>query len=116
MGKSAAKTVVMRGIGKKHFCEFFMPDYKSLIRDNSYGKILFLVTDFFRDIRFLTTVMLRVVRKEQGDPSDRRKILSNILWDMFTGNERFRAVFFRALSPQLIKNLFLGALGRGSGK
>ncbi|MDT8395224.1 MAG: hypothetical protein RRA32_02100 [bacterium] len=84
MGKSAAKTVVMDGVGAKHFQKRFLSDYRSLIIDNRYGRFLFKVTDLFRDFRFLTSSMLGVVRKEQSDHSDENKILSTILWDMFT--------------------------------
>lgn len=102
MGKSAAKTVVMYGVGEKHFEEGYLDDYRSLIVDNRYGRFLFWVTDFFRDYKFLTSSMLRVVRKEQSDQSDENKVLSTMLWDMFTGNERYRTVFYKAVSPEMI--------------
>jgi hypothetical protein len=59
--------------------------------------------------------MLRVVRKEQTDHGDESKILSTILWDMFTGNERYRAVFLKAISPEMIikmtKSIFIQLFG-----
>ncbi len=102
MAKSAAKTVVMHGVGEKHFRENYMPDYKSLIIDNRFGSFLFWFTDLFREYRLLTSVMLRVVRRESRNNKDKNKILSSILWDMFTGNERYKEVFFRAIKPELI--------------
>jgi len=45
--------------------------------------------------------MLEVVNREQSDESRTRKTLSTILWDMFTGNERYKAVFTRALNPAM---------------
>jgi hypothetical protein len=121
MGKSAAKTVVMLGVGAKHFREGYLTDYRSLITDNRYGSFLFKVTDLFRDFRFLTSSMLRVVRKEQADHGDENKVLSTMLWDMFTGNERYRAVFFKAISPEMMIKMtrsiftqFFG--GNGNGK
>jgi hypothetical protein len=48
---------------------------------------------------FLTT---EVVKRESEDHMDGNKILSSILWDMFTGNERYKEVFNRAISPELI--------------
>jgi hypothetical protein len=118
MGKSAAKTVVMHGVGAKHFEESYLADYRSLIIDNRYGRFLFWVTDFFRDYKFLTSAMLRVVRKEQSDHTDENKVLSTMLWDMFTGNERYRTVFYKAVSPEMIvkmlKSIFIQIFGGGN--
>ena len=110
MGKSVAKTVVMHGVGEKHFRENYMPDYRSLIIDNRFGSFLFWFTDLFREYRFLTSVMLRVVKKESRYHSDEKKILSSILWDMFTGNERYKEVFYRAISPELIMKMTASTL------
>jgi hypothetical protein len=105
MGKSAAKTVLMHGVAREHFKKHYMHDYQSLARDNFYGRFLFFGTELFRDSRLLTTAMLELVRKEQQAHSPRRKKLSSILWDMFTGNERYRNVFWRAMSPRLLLRL-----------
>jgi len=102
MGKSAAKTVVMHGVGESHFRKNYMPDYRGLITDNRFGRYLFWFTDLFREHRFMTSAMLRVVKKEARDPGDGNRILSSILWDMFTGNERYKDVFYRAVNPELI--------------
>lgn len=102
MAKSAAKTVVMHGVGKEDFREYYMPDYKGLITDNLFGSFLFWFTDLFREYGFMTSAMLRVVKKESEKSPGQTKILSSILWDMFTGNERYRDVFYRAIKPELI--------------
>jgi len=102
MGKSAAKTVVMNGVGEKHFRENYLPDYRSLITDNRFGSFLFLFTDLVRKYKFLTSAMVRVVKRESENHKDEEKILSSILWDMFTGNERYKEVFKRAIRPELI--------------
>jgi len=41
--------------------------------------------------------MLRVVKKEQTD-AESKKILSSILWDMFTGNERYKNIFRKSFN------------------
>ncbi|UCG38567.1 MAG: hypothetical protein JSV00_10435 [bacterium] len=102
MAKSAVKTVIMNGVSRKDFAGNFMPDYRSIRVDNRFGRFLFWVTSMFRKFGFLNAAMLEVVDKEQADPSDGRKILSAILWDMFTGNERYRSIFFRAIAPELV--------------
>ena len=105
MAKSAAKTAVMHGVGEKHFKDHYMPDYRSLISDNRFGSFLFWFTDLFRVHGFMTSAMLRVVKKESEYSEGGKRILSSILWDMFTGNERYRDVFLRAIKPRMIYNM-----------
>lgn len=110
MGKAAAKTVIMYGVGEKHFQENYLPDYRGLRTDNRFGSFLFWFTDLVREYPFLTSAMLRVVRKESENHTDENKILSSILWDMFTGNERYKNVFYRAISPELIMKMTASTL------
>ncbi|UCG38042.1 MAG: hypothetical protein JSV00_07510, partial [bacterium] len=105
MGKSAAKTVVLHGVGEKHFKEHYLPDYQSLVTDNRYGGFLFGFTDLYKQHPFLTSAMLRALKKEAEDHTGREKVLSAILWDLFTGNERYRNIFFRAIKPELVMKM-----------
>lgn len=109
MGKAVAKTIVFQGASARHFEEDYYPVYKSIITDNLYGRFLFAVTDVYRKNRVLTEGMLRVVRKEQASSGPR--ILSTILWNMFTGNERYKNVFPKSLDPRMHANL-LAAFGK----
>ena len=104
MGKAAAKTALFQGVSAKHFQEDYYPVYHSIIIDNRYGQFLFTVTHVYRKNRILTEGMLRVVRREQQGPADHR-ILSSILWNMFTGNERYKNIFPKALDIRMHGNL-----------
>jgi flavin-dependent dehydrogenase len=104
MGKSAAKTALLYGVGKNHFQDYYYPVYKSIMIDNRYGRFLFAVTDLHKRYRTLTNGMLNVVRKEQGDRVYPKR-LSSMLWDMFTGNERYRNIFYRSLNFPLVFDL-----------
>jgi flavin-dependent dehydrogenase len=104
MGKAAAKTAVFHGIGKKHFQNNYYNVYRSIAVDNLFGRFLFTMTDLHKKYKVLTQGMLRVVQKEQQNP-EYPKRLSSILWDMFTGNERYKNIFFRALSLPMISDL-----------
>jgi len=53
--------------------------------------------------------MLKVVAKEQYDPNN-EKILSTILWDMFTGNERYKNVFFNSLKIRMHFDMWEGLI------
>jgi flavin-dependent dehydrogenase len=104
MGKAAAKTAVLYGVGKDAFRENYEPVYKNIVIDNRYGRVLFAVTDLHKKYKILTKGMLRVVRKEQADPAYPKR-LSSMLWDMFTGNERYRNIFFRSISLPMMYDL-----------
>ena len=88
MGKAVAKTAVFFGAGEKDFRDNYKPVYNSLITDNKFGRMLYAFTDITRKNGKLTKGMIEVVRKEQGSSGSR--ILSSILWDMFTGNGGIR--------------------------
>jgi flavin-dependent dehydrogenase len=104
MGKAAAKTAVLYGVGKDAFRQNYEPVYKNIVIDNRYGRVLFAVTDLHKKYKILTKGMLRVVRKEQADPAYAKR-LSSMLWDMFTGNERYRNIFFRSISLPMMYDL-----------
>jgi flavin-dependent dehydrogenase len=100
MGKAAARTAVFQGVGKEHFHREYYPVYKSIINDNLYGKFLFSMTDIVKKNKSLTKGMLAVVQKEQEDANN-QKIMSSILWDMFTGNERYKNIFMKSMNLQM---------------
>jgi len=104
MGKAAAKTAILYGVSKDAFRENYEPVYKNIMIDNRYGRVLFAVTDLHKKYKILTNGMLGVVRKEQSDPNYPKR-LSSMLWDMFTGNERYRNIFFRSMSLPMVYDL-----------
>ena len=57
----------------------------------------------------LTESMLKVVEKEQNDGRS-EKILSGILWDMFTGNERYKKVFAKSIKIRMHIDMCEGLL------
>ncbi|MDO8282465.1 MAG: hypothetical protein Q7U10_07565 [Thermodesulfovibrionia bacterium] len=97
MGKAVAKTVVFDGVSKEHFREGYYPAYRGIKIDNYYGRYLFWVTDLYKKYGIMTKGMLAVVEDEQKGPGNPR-VLSTILWNMFTGNERYKDIFKTAIS------------------
>jgi flavin-dependent dehydrogenase len=100
MGKSVAITAVFQGVSAAHFREHYQPVYRSLIWDNYFGRYLFCVTDVYKRFPALTKAMVAVVREEQSDPRNPKRF-SSILWNMFTGNERYKNIFSTAVSLPL---------------
>ena len=91
MGKAAAKTAVFQGVSARHFRNDYYEVYRSIMVDNVFGRFMFAVIDIIRKSKLLTMGMLRVVRKEQQKCYP--NVLSPILWNMFTGNERYKNIF-----------------------
>ena len=52
--KAAAVTAILHGIACEDFRRFFAPTCQSINRDNSIGKLIFLVTHLFQKWRFST--------------------------------------------------------------
>lgn len=100
MGKAAAKTALFQGVSKEHLQKHYYPVYKSIIIDNLFGRYLYAIIDIYRKHGILTRGMLEVVKDEQQDP-DKQKKLSSVLWDMFTGNERYKDIFRIAVDLQM---------------
>ncbi|MBI5374023.1 MAG: hypothetical protein HZA77_01200 [Candidatus Schekmanbacteria bacterium] len=99
-GKAAAKTAILYGVGRNDFRKYFSSACKGINTDNLYGKFLFGVTDTLRERLILCEGVMETLRKEQafnGEP----KRLSSILWDMFTGNELYKNIFFNSLHPKM---------------
>jgi flavin-dependent dehydrogenase len=105
MGKAAAKTAVFRGVGEADFRADYYPVYKEIITDNIFGQFLYMITDIYRKYGVLTKGLIETVRKEQQG-ADENRPLSGMLWDMFTGNERYRRIFPKSLSPKMHVNLW----------
>ena len=100
MGKAAAKTAVLHGIGEQDLREHYYPTYREIVTDNFFGRYLYMITDIYRKNGILTKGLIETVRKEQ-DRDGSFKPLSDMLWDMFTGNERYKRILPKALSLKM---------------
>lgn len=109
MGKAAAKAAVFEGVGAYNFKRNYLPVYNGIVFDNYFGRLLYFVIDRYRKTTILTKAMLKVVEKEQRDPKN-GKILSSILWDMFTGNERYKNVFLKSAKIRMHIDMWEGLI------
>jgi len=105
MGKAAAKTAVFRGVGEDDFRKDYYPVYRNIVVDNFFGRYLYMITDIYRKNGILTKGLIETVRMEQNS-GDAFKPLSGMLWDMFTGNERYKRILPKALSLRMHLNLW----------
>jgi len=96
--KAAARTALFEGVSAEDFEDHFWPTLKSLKNDNAIGKLIFFVIGQLQKIRLTRRTILRMVSKEQKKEGKKRR-MSAVLWDMFTGSAPYKEVFFRTLHP-----------------
>jgi hypothetical protein len=96
--KAAARTALFEGVSAEDFEDHFWPTLKSLKNDNTIGKLIFFVIGQLQKIRLTRRAILRMVSKEQKKEGKKRR-MSAVLWDMFTGSAPYKEVFFRTLHP-----------------
>jgi hypothetical protein len=100
-GKAAAKTAIFHGISKKDFQKWYQPVCSDLDKDNHFGQIIFNITSIIQKSVMLKNGMLEMVIHEQGKAS-RKRPMSSILWDTFTGSTPYTSIFRRSLNPVFI--------------
>jgi len=104
MGKAAANTAILHGVHRQAFRDNFYTTYRNTVVDNFFGKYLFLVTDIYRRNKVLLKGMLSVIQNEQGRAGG-KKLMSSMIWDMFTGNKKFKEVVLSAFDCRLLLGL-----------
>lgn len=109
--KAAARTAVFSGIAAEDFERHYLPVYRSISSDNSYGKKIFWGTHYIKAISPLIKGMLHMAEKEQGGTGERRP-MSRLLWDLFTGSAHYRDIFLRMFDPRFGAR-FLWHIGLG---
>jgi len=100
----AAHTAVYQGIDAESFAaHYHRPARKIIVRDNRYGRLLFFLNDVLTAAPAMQSTHIDLAGQEKGSRSAR--ILRSILWNMFTGNQSYEAIFKKALNPRLLAAL-----------
>jgi flavin-dependent dehydrogenase len=102
--KACATTAVFEGISEANFRRHYWPVCRSISTDNSIGKLSFAVTRQIQKWRFARRALLRMTEKEQNS-AGRRRDMSQVLWDMFTGSAPYRDIVTLALHPRFLARL-----------
>ncbi|KPJ60889.1 MAG: hypothetical protein AMJ46_04120 [Latescibacteria bacterium DG_63] len=117
--KAAATTAVFQGVSAADFAKHYWPVCRTISSDNAIGKLSFMATRQIQKRRFARRALYRMTLAEQTDEGRRRR-MSMVLWDMFTGSAPYREVFLRTLHPvflaRLLWNVAVSVLSFGEGK
>ncbi len=102
--KAAARATLFEGISEEALRCSYMRACRRIRRDNFVGKVTFAVSRRIQKYRFARRAMLRMAIGEQHKPGRRRR-MSSVLWDMFTGSAPYSEVFLRTFHPAFICRL-----------
>jgi hypothetical protein len=96
--KAAAKTAILQGISEEDFRSHYWPTCRAIANDNRIGKLLFAANQLFKKGRFTRKAILHMVSWEQQS-NGRPRLMSTVLWDLFTGSAPYREILFRTFHP-----------------
>ena len=102
--KAAANTVAYWGVGKEDFRHHYLPVCKKIEADNQIGKFLFGVTRQIQTRRYARRCVWKMVSDEQNR-SEKKRRMSVVLWDIFTGSAPYRSVLKRTMNPVFSANM-----------
>lgn len=102
--KTLAATAIFQGVSKDDFREFYEPMCRRLIRDNKLGRMVFLFVSLIRKWAPLRRAVVTMVMQEQRRP-DRKRSMSTVMWDTFTGSAPYSEILLRTLAPGFIARL-----------
>lgn len=102
--KAAAMAAALHGVSGDSLRTHFQPACRAIAFDNAIGKFIFWVSHFIQKSRFLRKGVFRMTAFEQRTPGRKRR-MSSVLWDLFTGSAPYREVFLRTLHPVFLATL-----------
>jgi flavin-dependent dehydrogenase len=107
--KLAAESAFYTGISASSFSHSYYKQAKKLIiKDNTYGQLLFSINDMISSIPLLTESHLSLAKRKPHKGSSRK--LRLILWNMFTGNIPYKDIFKIALDIRLQISLLFNTI------
>lgn len=102
--KAAARTAVFCGVAAADFERHYAPRYRSIARDNRYGALLFRAMHVLKAFPLLLRASMSMAAREQVAAASPR-LMSLVLWDMFTGSAPYRDIFYRTFDPRFMVGL-----------
>ncbi|MBI2876142.1 MAG: hypothetical protein HYY20_04610 [Candidatus Tectomicrobia bacterium] len=98
----AVEAALEEGISREAFRQSFDRSCRSqFVRDNVWGKLIFRLYRFVLTRRFFSRPHLELMKIEQREGDPRRKALSRIVWNVFSGEAPYREILRKGLHPRL---------------
>ena len=103
--EAAAACAVQRGISRDAFAASYLPACQRIDKDNAFGRLLFGLWALIRKFPGIRSAWIQATLNEVDLPMHQR-IHSPILWGMLSGDESYRAMFWRSISlPSMLSIL-----------
>ncbi len=100
----AADTIINYGMTKKILKKYYFKRCKSLYKfDNICGKILYSMKRVLYSNTFYTEAHMITLKKEQIVKKTHE--LSDVFWDIFTGDRKYRKILRNSIHPALIMSV-----------
>ncbi len=104
----AAKAAFESGISKEAFKKHYYPLCKKMfIMENLYGRMLFRLNNIISSHEILSIAHMDIARKDERRGHQH---LDEIQWNMFTGHESYKNIFWSFLEPRLQLELAIEAI------
>lgn len=98
--RQAAYTAIYQGTGKTDFRLRYAPLCRMIALDNFFGWLLFYLWNRIGRMPALTQLWLKTLEYELDLPPKKRRY-RRALWNMFTGDDSYRRIFFSLLDPRI---------------
>jgi flavin-dependent dehydrogenase len=105
--RRAIDVVMQEGISATAFRRYYAPFCRRVAADNRYGTYLYSMWALTQRNRFLRRLWRRAIRAEADAPQHQR-VHIRILWGMLTGDNPYRELFKRSISPSALLGLLKG--------
>jgi flavin-dependent dehydrogenase len=94
----AANTALKRGVSEKIFRRYYNLSMKKFfVLDNIFGRLMFFINDYIVKHHFFFRGFLRALSHSTKTRMNRH--LRSVVWNMFTGRERYYKIFFQFINP-----------------
>jgi len=104
----AVKSIFDYGISKEAFKKHYYPLCKKMfIIENLYGRMLFRLNNIISSHEILSIAHMDIARKDERRGHQH---LDEIQWNMFTGHESYKNIFWNFLEPRLQLELAIEAV------
>jgi flavin-dependent dehydrogenase len=107
--EAAAWTAIHHGVAAEDFAAGYSPLCRRIAVDNHYGRLLFQLWGVTRRMPVLLNAWQKAVLAERDRPPKER-ILTRVLWGMFTGDETYRELFWLSVSWPAVTGLLRNLL------
>jgi flavin-dependent dehydrogenase len=101
----AVRSVFDHGISKEAFKKYYYPLCREMfITENVYGRMLFKLNSIISSHEILSIAHMDIARKDERRG---HRHLDEIQWNMFTGHESYKNIFWKFIEPRLQLELLI---------